>query len=778
MTHTGTDTGTHTGTKGHVTTVDTDAWFRPGRWQAKWIWADYAPRRRHVVALRRDVQLHEVPSVVPARMFAVARYTLWVNGTEVSWGPTRSNPRRGYYDVVDLAPLLRVGSNALAARVVLYDRPNPWFLPGPGFNDIDHGAFLFEALVAGVDGEPLVSDRTWSATVIDGWTSTSGHGVSGRGVEQLAAEALDDDWTRQPVSWASAIERRATALGESGIGRAPSYTYGPHAPRPFTIAPPLDRPLRSVAADEWVLDQVEVGTLVIDVEGPPGATIEMRTGEFTDAEGRLVADDKHDVALAITTDGERHTLETIDRYGLRALRATVPEGCALHSIAVRDRNFPVRGDGSFRSSDPLLDKVFAVGRRTVTLNSYDAYTDCPTREQRAWTGDSVVHQMVDLTTNDDWSLARWHPVLTASPRADGMLPMAVGGDVEASDLTVIPDWALHWVRSVHNLYRYTGDRDLVAPMVHVIEGVLRWFDRFDDGTGLPTDVSGWVIIDWASVPNDGNSASLIGLLARAYVDYAEIATWLGHDSLAAWAEQRHARLVAGFERFWDPERARYADVYVDGERGPTASQHTQAAALVGGLAPADRHDRLAELLLDDDRRVWATFSTPDREASPNGDFPVGSEYLSLGTPPPWWDVDHQLVGAQPFFRYVVHDALAVAGRSDVIAARCRDWAMALERCPTSLTETWFGGTVCHGWSATPTRDMITRVLGVQPAEPGFDVASVEPHLGDLEWAEGRAPTPHGPIAVRVDRDEVTIDSPVPVMWRGQRLPAGQHQVAR
>ena len=60
----------------------------------------------------------------------------------------------------------------------------------------------------------------------------------------------------------------------------------------------------------------------------------------------------------------------------------------------------------------------------MSLNSVDAYTDCPTREQRAWTGDSVVHQMVDLVTNPDWSMARWHPQLAAAARVDGMLAMA------------------------------------------------------------------------------------------------------------------------------------------------------------------------------------------------------------------------------------------------------------------------------------------------------------------------------------------------------------------
>src|SRR6185295_8537885 len=118
----------------------------------------------------------------------------------------------------------------------------------------------------------------------------------------------------------------------------------------------------------------------------------------------------------------------------RGMRVDAPAGATVHSVRIRERLYPVTGDAYFECSDERLNAVYAVGRRTVSLNSFDSYTDCPTREQRAWTGDSVVHQMVDLTTNTDWRLARWHPALTASPRADGMLPMAVAGDIEQSDV--------------------------------------------------------------------------------------------------------------------------------------------------------------------------------------------------------------------------------------------------------------------------------------------------------------------------------------------------------
>ena len=564
--------------------------------------------------------------------------------------------------------------------------------------------------------------------------------------------------------------------GEPGRGTPPSYPFGPFAPRPITMAPATDVDV-SRHDGWWSVPRVEVGTLVVDADGPAGSTVTIRASEMVDANGAPVQDE-HDTIVTFTLDGTRRSLETVDRYGFRALGVTADPAATVHAITVRDRSYPVEGDASFRCSDPLLDEVWAAGRRSVTINSPDAYTDCPTREQRAWTGDAVVHQMVDLTTNADWGLARWHPVLAAVPRPDGMLPMAVAGDVEALDFTIIPDWALHWVRSVHNLWRYTGDVDAVAALLPVVEGVLRWFDRFDDGTGTPVDVDGWVIIDWAAVHTAGASASLCGLLARSMLDFAELSDAVDDRGRARWARQRHRALGAGSERFWDPDRHLYVDSVVDGRRRPMTSQHAQAAMIVGGLAPRERLGRLVDVLTDTDRRVWAAFRSPHDACPPGADLPLTGDHLRRGHPEPWWDTERQVVGAQPFFRYVVHDALALAGRTDLIVDACREWRWALERCPTSLTETWYGGTVSHGWSATPTRDLMTRVLGVEPAEPGFAVARIEPNLGDLDWAEGRVPTPEGMITIRVDAEHVTVDSPIRFDFGGRRHAAGSHSLPR
>ncbi|MFJ2902092.1 alpha-L-rhamnosidase C-terminal domain-containing protein [Streptomyces sp. NPDC087212] len=143
------------------------------------------------------------------------------------------------------------------------------------------------------------------------------------------------------------------------------------------------------------------------------------------------------------------------------------------------------------------------------------------------------------------------------------------------------------------------------------------------------------------------------------------------------------------------------------------------------------------------------------------------------------DVHHQVVGAQPFFRYVVHDAPALLGAADRIAGLCRDWSALPATGPTAFRETWEGGSHGHGWSATGARDLLVHPLGITPAEPGYDRVRVAPRLGSLEWARGVVPTPHGPVEVHAGTHRTRVDSPVPVEHvsadgRRHHLAPGQH----
>lgn len=539
-------------------------------------------------------------------------------------------------------------------------------------------------------------------------------------------------------------------------------------------------------AGAWVVtvdlgEQVS-GLVAVELDAPAGTVVDVKAAEQVDGNGRLEALQQHS-GFRYVCRGSHDRYRTFDPIGGRFLALAIRSTGPVHvrSVEVHERLFPritaTAGHHpgratppeapTFRCSDPLLDDIWRVGRRTVDLCSHDAYLDCPSREQRAWVGDSVVHQLVDLTTNPDWSLAGWNVELAGTPRPDGMLPMAVAGDFAWLDRTVIPDWALHWIHALWNLHRYTTDDARIDALLPVAEGILRWFDRYRGPDGLLHDVGSWVLIDWSAVSTAGTSGALNALWARALREFARMCADRGRHGPARWAHERVAEVWQAFEVFWDPGRAVYVDHLVEGVPRRPVSQHTNAAAIVAGLVPDGRRAALADTIVDRERLVHAAWLAPGREATLEGagDMYAGFLYLVNGPDEPWWDVEAGIVAAQPFFRYVVHDAVVEAGRADRIPSLCRDWAVLLDRSATTWSEVWYGGSHCHGWCATPTRDLVQHVLGVQPAAPGFGRVAVAPALGDLDWAEGSAPTPAGLVHVRVEADRVEIDTPLPAEVR-------------
>ena len=785
-------------------------------WRARWIWFE-SPRLRPETAvrpvlvddaeriglLRRTLELDRVPAVAPCRVWADARYLLTVNGTEVARGPVRSDPRLAHEDVVDLAPHLQVGENVLGVVVRHLGRATSWWTPVPPTYTLGAGALVLEAAMG---DDWVVSDGTWRACAGDAWTPVAVPGdVASLPLESFDARRHPHGWDRpgfDDAGWVPATEIVPVHTGGAQDPHPPSQPYGVLRPPVRTAMPGgavhpaaptgerrvagtdrIEDPVRQVLADQdrpddpdgsvvvrtFDLGRIAAGTLDVEVTGAAaGTVVDVAAAEHVDGDGRLVPLGQHAglrYVCAGPTDGAPERFTSLDVLGARHLHVAVraPDGDPAPAVAlsVRDRHRPRPPGASFACSDPVLERIYEVGLRTVDLCALDAYVDCPTREQRAWTGDSVVHQMVDLVANPDWSMARWHPQLAATPRPDGMLPMAAAADFTADDRSFIPDWSLHWVRAVHNLHRWTGDRELVAELLPVVERTLRWFEAHLGDDGLLDRVSGWTLIDWSSVYSTGRSSALNALWARGLEDLAEMADWLGNGGTAAWARDRYEGVRSGFDAFWDADRGVYVDHVVDGVARRTAAQHGGAAALAAGLVPPDRTERVIARLLDRDRLVRHSWVMDT--VTPEGGS-AGFVHLVTGYPEPRWDVEEQMVEAQPFFRYVLHDGLARAGRADLVADACRDWQVFLDAGETTWPECWVGGTHCHGWSSTPTRDLIVHTLGIAPAEPGFAAVRVAPALGDLDWARATVPSPHGPITVEARADgRVDVDSPVPVV---------------
>ena len=810
------------------------------RWNGHWIWvpedkvelgsmfpgAPRPPRSDSYGLFRKTFTLDAVPERVPARITADSRYILYINGQEISRGPARSQPMRMLYDLVDLAPALKLGKNVIAVNAKVYARPNSFYIPPVGNNGLGKtGAVVFEADL-GKNGW-LVSDDTWLATRSHAWDMEGidiGHGVP---VEVLDARQLPAGWQTPEFNdsgWSSAQLLRAIHIGGFAHSQPPVHPYGPLYPRTIAqlggavvdpvgvqvelLQGPIDaaapRPAHRVLASmkvpviessplekqfpiqvdlsagsaRLVVDfgRIVAGLVQLDIIAPAGTTIDMAYVEDPLSSAATGFRGPQNGARYITR-GSEDTFESFDLNGLRYIYMVIhgtSGQVSMNRVAVREMIYPWMPGASFECSDQELNALYKAGIRTVNLNSFDSFTDCPTREQRAWVGDSVVHQMVHLTTNLDWQLA-WHYLfLSNSPRSDGILPMSVGGDIEAGQGHTIPDWSLHWVHGVYNLYRFTGDKNKVKMYMPSVERVLRWYEPFQTSAGVLKDVTEWNLVDWAALFVEDTSSIITAIWARGLKEFIELASWLGESASQEWAEDLYAKAKAGYEVFWDEARGTYVDHIKDGLQQKPISQVAGALAVVSGLAPQERWARIMETVTGKDRLVVRSWTG-------GGQGEYSQEKIRkqhMGIYEADWDVEREVVIGEPFISYLVHDAVAEAGLANKLPELYRRWSQFLETGYDTIGECWGWGTHVHGWSCTVTKDLVFYTLGVTPAQPGYAAARIAPRLGGLEWVKGKVPTPFGLIEVEVNGSQVIVNSPVPFTFDMQGRPVQEYSAGK
>jgi alpha-L-rhamnosidase len=785
---------------------------------------------------RKTFTLKRLPRRAPARITADSRYALYINGQEVYRGPIRSQPRRMHYDLFDLAPYLKKGENVIAVYVIYYGRPKSYWMPAAANMTLGKtGVMVFEAnLGKGPDGDIwLVSDASWKARKSDAWSDegypTTGMSVGGGiAVEVLDARKLDHNWNAlgyDDRAWGDAQMMPAMHIGGFARTKPPTDPYGPLYPRPIaklggavmkpasilverlvgavdvSIGSPVVRVGKTIALPVTTKTQagsfpvngdipqngflrliVDMGVIVsgmvrLEVTAPAGTIFDLnyvedpikKYNEFLGAHSgsRYIARGKHDKFQVFDSNGFRYAYILV--HGV-----TAP--VTVNSFAVQEMLYPWQAGASFECSDADLNRLYTAGVRTVALNSHDSFMDCPTREQRAWVGDSVVHQMVHLATNTDWRLAWHYLTLGNSPRSDGILPMSVVGEIESSGGLTIPDWGLHWVHGVYNLYRFKGDKDAVKAFMPTIERILRWYMPYQTSAGALKDVVEWNLVDWASLMNEDTSGILTAVWARGLYEFTELAGWLGEKASQKWADRLYAKAKAGFEIFWNEARGTYVDHVKDGIQQNEINQLAGALAICSRLAPENRWKRIIETITDPHKLVIRSFTGAE------GDYAMEKMMKQFqGIYEVDWDAEKEIVIAQPFMSYVVHDAVALAGMADRLPDLYTRWLEFLVNGYDTIGECWGWGTHVHGWSCTPTKDMVFYTLGVTPAKPGYTVARIAPRLGRLKWAKGKVPTPRGLISVQAEPGKVTVDSPVPVIVElpgraPQSLPAGVHEV--
>ncbi len=481
----------------------------------------------------------------------------------------------------------------------------------------------------------------------------------------------------------------------------------------------------------------QLGRIFVELEASRGAVVDLGWSEDLNSLGLPFLYKRYQVnsgARFISGNGFRR-YETFKPYGVRYLQVRIDPGtrpACLVKTGVVEQVYPFRKKGWFECSNPMLDRIWELGWRTLRVCSEDSYTDTPFRERGLYAGDALPEYAITLATSGDSRLMKRSLMLFQDMYRANM----IDGQQEG-----LNDFVLKTLVELDWYYRITGDREFLErlyPNYHsLMQHILQ--RRSEMGT-FPTDR---VFIEWTRIDKDADLTAYQALLAGSFRVMSDLAGKLGitEDSLLYLREAD--RLSEVINRFhWDEQKGLYRDGFREAEPIDHHYPISSVYPLLFGVVPADRKAEILELLEPELKDIGE--ETRNRKITPYGSF-----YL--------------------------FSALYREGRED-IAERfmVQYWSRMIHQGDDTSWENFdIGGergggqgTASHAWSGHPTFFLSTEVLGVQlgftgPFDPGR--IDIEPRSETLQWARGKVPHPAGMVGVdwRISGERLVVKVSVP-----------------
>jgi hypothetical protein len=718
------------------------------------------------------------------RVSADSRYTLYVNGVRIHQGPARCFPATQSYDTLDLAAHLHAGRNAICAIVHQFGVPTFQNVYRDACGFLLDGHIEAEndqkiALNTPVDWRHRIA-RGWRKdvsrlTIQMGFQEHFDADADPADWMSPDYESPESDGWAEPMSWPvgyhpwlvmSPREIPLLSQSEHSFASVICEFHGENG-RGYKIADDVyhfacteERKRGSDlinAADALLKRDESTATISPRSEGEFVAVVldsgSYRTGhlqlDIAQAAGDEIIDilyaeelDKNKFPLIVGTSAEtasssqictadryrcRPGAQTWETFGYRGMKyvalifRNITSPLKLRHVGVRQVQADVAELGKFHCSDEKLNQIWHVGRQTQRNCLFDAFVDCPWREQAMWWGDARVQARVTSHAFGDISiLERGIRLMAQSQAADGSLHSHPPSDEPHHRL---PDFMMTWVGSLWDHYFHSGKTHLIEDCLPALHRLMEFFQRHEIADGLMGNFQGWwVFLDWAELYK-GNYCGVLNMMYLQALRYAAALCQIVSDSKSSALYSRRADALAAaiVKYFWDDEAKIWRDGFDAQSNEPVeqVSQHMSAMAILLGLKREQRNKLAREVLIKTARGR-----------------------------------SRKIVEASPFFYAYVLEALIESGcRKEAVDIIRDKWGAMIDAGATTFWELWEVTTEsrCHAWSSSPVYHLMQQVLGVMPAEPGWRSVRIAPLTDDLEFARGTIPSPHGLIHIEWEK---------------------------
>lgn len=196
-----------------------------------------------------------------------------------------------------------------------------------------------------------------------------------------------------------------------------------------------------------------------------------------------------------------YDLETFEAYTLKFLKIMVTEGiCTVETPYLREFAYPDHPKASFSCSNAKLNAIYDAAKQTFRQNAVDIFMDCPSRERAGWLCDSYFTAIMEKEFTGYSKIAYNFYENYALPEKfealpQGMIPMCYPAD--HYDGVFIPNWSLWFIVQVDDYAKRGGDPLLVARLKDRIEGLLDYFEPFENEDGVLEKLQSWIFVEWS-----------------------------------------------------------------------------------------------------------------------------------------------------------------------------------------------------------------------------------------------------------------------------------------
>jgi len=254
-----------------------------------------------------------------------------------------------------------------------------------------------------------------------------------------------------------------------------------------------------ISENVYDLKQNISGWVKIKVRGKRGTEITFRYAELLNDDGSINPEElntilgsrTHTDKYILKGDGTEEWAPHFAYHGFRYAEVTgAPDDFEIIGQVVHT---DLKITGSFECSSEMLNKIHSAARWSTLTNMHGFPTDCPQREQNAWTGDALLSADQTLINYDATELYRkWLGDIRDSQRPSGQISCIAPTGGWGYNWGTGPAWDSVLIHLPYLAYKYSGDLLLVKENWDSMKKYMDFMDSMSEDYIVDYGLGDWL----------------------------------------------------------------------------------------------------------------------------------------------------------------------------------------------------------------------------------------------------------------------------------------------